>query len=88
MGFPTPLRLWLRDPRVEPLLTGLTRPGGFLASILELAPVARLVERHRGGKIDATDRIWRLLNLQLWGEIYLSGRRAPEDSLLGAPAPV
>ena len=25
---------------------------------------------HAAGFIDATDRIWRLLNLQLWGDLY------------------
>ena len=34
-----------------------------------------LLERHRQGAEDATDRIWRLLNLQLWGDLFLTGRR-------------
>jgi hypothetical protein len=24
---------------------------------------------------DATDRLWRLLNLQLWGDVFLTGKR-------------
>jgi hypothetical protein len=29
---------------------------------------------HQRGQVDA-DRIWRLLNLQLWGDLYFTGRR-------------
>jgi hypothetical protein len=36
--------------------------------------VAHLLERHANGWEDATDRIWRLLNLQLWGDIFITGR--------------
>jgi asparagine synthase (glutamine-hydrolysing) len=37
--------------------------------------VNALIDRHRSGREDATDRIWRLLNLQLWGDLFLTGRR-------------
>ena len=83
MGFPTPLRRWLHDPRLQPVLDGMTAPGGFLASVLDIAEVRAILERHRSGKWDCTDRLWRLLNLYLWGEIFLTGRRVPEETLLG-----
>jgi hypothetical protein len=28
---------------------------------------------------DSTDRIWRLLNLQLWGDLFLTGRKNGVD---------
>jgi asparagine synthase (glutamine-hydrolysing) len=74
MGFPTPLLRWLREPRAARLLESLTAPGGFLASYVDLKAVGRLVERHRSGTHDETDRIWRLLNLQIWGDIFFMGR--------------
>jgi asparagine synthase (glutamine-hydrolysing) len=74
MGFPTPLKNWLLDPRANPLYAKLLEPQGFLSSYLDMSRVKTLIERHRSRKIDATDRIWRLLNLQYWGEIFLSGR--------------
>jgi asparagine synthase (glutamine-hydrolysing) len=46
------------------------------------------LERHRRGQLDATDRLWRLLNPHVWGEMFIAGRRAPEEALLGAAAPV
>jgi asparagine synthase (glutamine-hydrolysing) len=75
MGFPTPIRQWLRDRAADDMLNGLLDPGGFIAEYLDLAPVARLMERHRAGTLDATDRLWRLLNLQIWGDLYFTGRR-------------
>jgi asparagine synthase (glutamine-hydrolysing) len=74
-GFPTPLAQWLRDSRAEPLYARLRSPDGLLAAHLDLAQVDALIERHRSGREDATDRIWRLLNLQLWGDLFLTGRR-------------
>jgi asparagine synthase (glutamine-hydrolysing) len=75
MGFPTPIRDWLLDPKAEPLYAALKSRNGFLASYLDLSAVESLIDRHRSGFEDATDRIWRLLNLQLWGDLYITGRR-------------
>ena len=75
MGFPTPLRAWLLDPRAEPLYTALRSPDGLLASVLDMREVSSLIDRHRSGFEDATDRLWRLINLQVWGDLFLTGRR-------------
>jgi asparagine synthase (glutamine-hydrolysing) len=75
MGFPTPLRQWLLEERSAPLLKMLERRGGIITEYLDAPAVSGLLERHRAGKIDATDRIWRLLTLQLWGDLYFTGRR-------------
>jgi asparagine synthase (glutamine-hydrolysing) len=80
MGFPTPVRKWLMEPRATPLLESLERPGGLLAEYVDRAGLSRLIERHRTGEIDATDRLWRLLNLQIWGDIFLSGKRPSSEA--------
>jgi hypothetical protein len=33
MGFPTPIRSWLLDPKAEPLYAALLSPDGFLAQV-------------------------------------------------------
>ena len=86
MGFPTPVEQWLRAPRAAPLIGLLKEPGGLLAEYLDMAAVTRLLERHASGKEDATDRIWRLLNLQLWGDIFLAGKAGSRMEGLLAPA--
>jgi asparagine synthase (glutamine-hydrolysing) len=75
MGFPTPLRQWLMDPRAEWVYSALESPDGLLAAYLDMGEVRALIHRHRSGFEDGTDRIWRLLNLQLWGDLFLTGRR-------------
>src|SRR5579871_5166591 len=75
MGFPTPLRRWLMDPRAEALYAAIRSPKGLLASLLDMQAVDGLMDRHRAGFEDATDRIWRLLNLQLWGDLFVTGRK-------------
>jgi asparagine synthase (glutamine-hydrolysing) len=79
MGFPTPIKNWLLDGRANALYAKLQEPDGFIASYLDMSRVKTLIEEHRNRKIDATDRIWRLLNLQYWGEIFLSGRSQEQD---------
>jgi asparagine synthase (glutamine-hydrolysing) len=92
MGFPTPLRDWLLDPNAEPLYAALGAPDGLLASLLDMREVNALIGRHRSGFEDATDRIWRLLNLQIWGDLFLTGRRGrwsnPVSSAEAVSSPV
>jgi asparagine synthase (glutamine-hydrolysing) len=76
MGFPTPMRDWLRGPQAEGLLSELTRGNSLLAEYVQREPLERLLDRHRSGKEDATDRIWRLLNLQMWGDLFITGQRS------------
>ena len=75
MGFPTPLRQWLLDAQAEPIYRMLRSRDGLLASHLDMREIELLIERHRSGREDATDRIWRLMNLQIWGDLFLTGRR-------------
>ena len=75
MGFPTPLRQWLMDPKIECVLNLLTDRNSILAEYVDGREVSSLLERHRAGLVDGTDRIWRLLNFHLWGELFIKGRR-------------
>jgi asparagine synthase (glutamine-hydrolysing) len=85
MGFPTPLRQWLLDPRAEGIYGVLRDRGGLLAQYTDRAALDNLIERQRSGAEDATDRIWRLLTLQLWGDLFLTGKREQRwDGLMAA----
>jgi asparagine synthase (glutamine-hydrolysing) len=75
MGFPTPLRPWLLEDGARPWLDALTDPDGLLAAHTDRKALNELLSRHRNLHEDATDRIWRLLNLQVWGDLFLTGRR-------------
>ncbi len=90
MGFPTPLKQWFRDDRSEPLFKMLLDRNSFLGEYVNLDYVQDLVNRQRSGADDATDRLWRLVNLQLWGEMSFAGRKqdAWEGSLQSSLAKV
>ena len=88
MGFPTPLRQWLRDPRAGHLFQILRARDGLLASCIDPAALDTLLNRQVSGLEDATDRIWRLLTLQLWGDMFLTGKREERwDGLMADARP-
>ena len=53
----------------------LRDPDGVLAAYVSMPYLSGLLDKHDRGQHDATDRIWRLLNLQVWGDMFLTGRR-------------
>jgi asparagine synthase (glutamine-hydrolysing) len=55
-------------------LAALRSRHGLVAEYFDPRAVEALLHRHRSGREDATDRIWRLINLQLWGDLFLTGR--------------
>jgi asparagine synthase (glutamine-hydrolysing) len=87
MGFPTPLRAWLQNQRAEPLLALLRAPDSIVSEYIRPEAVQSLIQKQIEGVEDATDRIWRLLNLQIWGKIFLEGdRNARFGELMGQSA--
>lgn len=85
MGFPTPIRQWLREPRAESIYDLLRDPEGILAAYVRREALEDIIQSHRSGHQDCTDRLWRLLNLQVWGDLYLTGRSTRDHQLLGMP---
>jgi asparagine synthase (glutamine-hydrolysing) len=57
------------------LLDYLRDPDGILTEYVDRGFIDHLLEQHSRGTLEATDRIWRLLNLQVWGDMYVTGRR-------------
>ena len=86
MGFPTPLRQWFRDEQNAPIYSVLLDRNSFLSEYVDLKYVEDLIARQRNGTDDATDRLWRLLNLQVWGEGAFAGHQERYwDGLLTSP---
>ncbi len=74
MGFPTPLKSWLLDPAAASVYEAIEAPGTLISEYLDSNAVSGLLSRHRSGLEDATDRIWNLYNLQVWGNVFLRGQ--------------
>jgi asparagine synthase (glutamine-hydrolysing) len=73
MGFPVPFASWVRGPwnqvARDVLLDRRTRERG----VLEPAAVERLLRDHASGRTDGGDRIWALMNLELWYRTFIDG---------------
>lgn len=91
MGFPVPFGRWARaayGPYVRELLLGDRTLG---RGLFEPGYVRRLVDEHELGRADHAERLWSLLNLELWQRLFLDedeeAREAP-PSLAPAAASV
>jgi len=73
MGFPVPVGRWLRGPfwpLVREFVLGPRAAGRRLFS----ADVLRsLAEEHRSGEGEHGDRLWLLINLEIWQRIFIEG---------------
>jgi asparagine synthase (glutamine-hydrolysing) len=76
LGFPVPIRLWLRDEMYE-WARGIIADSATDA-LLDKPAVLRLLEEHRAGTLDHSRRIWALLVFMLWHGIFVEHRIKPE----------
>jgi asparagine synthase (glutamine-hydrolysing) len=71
MGFPTPWSGWLTGAQldtVEDLVAGNRASG---RGLFRREALRRIFAEHRTGESDHYDKIWRLLNLELWQRIFI-----------------
>jgi asparagine synthase (glutamine-hydrolysing) len=82
LGFPTPWSGWLAGPRLETIRTMLLEPRSLDRGYFRREAIEKLFAEHRAKHRDNYDRIWRLLNLELWHRVCLEGE-AHEDAGAG-----
>ena len=83
LGFPTPWSGWLAGPRLEMIREALLEPRSLNRGYFRREAVENLFNEHRAKHRDNYDRIWRLLNLELWHRVCLEGESHDE---IGEPA--
>src|SRR6266403_482490 len=83
LGFPTPWSGWLAGPRLETIREMLLEPRSLNRGYFRREAVEQLFNEHRAKHRDNYDRIWRLLNLELWHRVCLEGESHDE---IGEPA--
>jgi asparagine synthase (glutamine-hydrolysing) len=71
LGFPTPWCRWLAGPRLDVIHKLLLEPRSLDRGFFQRPRIERLFHEHRTGYRDHADRIWRLLNLELWHRVCL-----------------
>jgi asparagine synthase (glutamine-hydrolysing) len=76
MGFPVPVGRWLRGafwPKVEELVLG---PRAMARRLFAPEALRQLAEEHRQGLADHADRLWMLMNLEVWHRVFVDGEPA------------
>ena len=71
MGFPTPLAGWFRNEFSEHVDNLLLSPRTVERNIFQVDYVRHMLKQNREKKVDWTDQIWRLVNLELWFRIFI-----------------
>ncbi|PYT09071.1 MAG: hypothetical protein DMF49_03395, partial [Acidobacteria bacterium] len=73
MGFPVPVGRWLRGrfwPVVEQFVLS---PRVRARGLFDAGALAHLAGEHRCGVADHGERLWLLINLELWMRVFLDG---------------
>jgi len=73
MGFPTPWAYWLAGPQLAHLERMLLDSRTVQRGFFKAEAVKRLFAEHRAQHRDHGNRIWRLLNLEIWQRIFVDG---------------
>jgi asparagine synthase (glutamine-hydrolysing) len=73
MGFPTPWAYWISGPELTEIESLLLEPRSRARGIFRYDAIQRLFAEHRTHRRDHGNRIWRLLNLELWQRIFMDG---------------
>lgn len=71
LGFPTPWSGWLVGAQLDIIEQVLLEPRSMNRGFFKRASIEKLFREHRAQYRDHYDRIWRLLNLELWHRVCL-----------------
>ncbi len=80
MGFPTPWAYWLGGEQLDQLERMLLEQRTMDRNYFRPEVVKALFAEHRAGARDHGNRIWRLLNLEIWERVCLEGDPVEEVS--------
>jgi asparagine synthase (glutamine-hydrolysing) len=73
-GFGFPVGLWMQRDMKALVEDRLGRSRLVASGTFRPEPIARLLREHMEGRVDHSYRLWLLLNLEIWYEIYIEGR--------------
>lgn len=80
MGFPVPIGAWLRG-RWRPLLDEyVTGPRARDRGLFDTTALTALIQEHQAG-INHSERLWSLLNFEIWARIHLDGEEVQQMPL-------
>jgi asparagine synthase (glutamine-hydrolysing) len=80
LGYPVPVRAWLRGPLyswAKDILEHMT-----CTDYIEKTAVLNMLEEHREGKADHYRKLWTVLVFATWYRLYVSDRKTTEKRVL------
>jgi asparagine synthase (glutamine-hydrolysing) len=86
LGFPTPWSGWLAGPQMDFIEQTLLEPRSLSRGLFKKNAIEVMFREHRAKYRDHYDRIWRLLNLELWHRVCLE--KESHDFTASEPAMV
>ncbi|MQY21352.1 asparagine synthase (glutamine-hydrolyzing) [Nocardia macrotermitis] len=76
LGFPVPLRHWLRGPELYDWAAGQIAESQT-DHLLNKAAITAMLEAHRTGTVDHSRRLWTVLVFMVWHGIFVEDRIKP-----------
>jgi asparagine synthase (glutamine-hydrolysing) len=73
MGFPVPVGRWLREGFWPVVQEFVLSPRATSRGLFDRASLARMADEHRAGRGRHGDRLWLLVNLEIWQRIFCEG---------------
>jgi asparagine synthase (glutamine-hydrolysing) len=79
LGFPVPIRHWLRAGELLDWAYRLTASSGA-GEFVDTAAIRTMLDEHRSGASDHSRRLWTVLIFMLWHAIFVEGSVTPQIS--------
>jgi len=79
MGFPVPLQRWFRGPYSWIVDKYVLDERAAARNLFDRTFVQRLVAEHRAGTHNHSERLWMLINFEIWMRQFLDGERSTES---------
>lgn len=79
MGFPTPWAYWLAGSQLDDLERMLLEPRSLERGLFRAEPLKRIFAEHRSKFRDHGNRIWRLINFEVWQRVAID--REPAEAV-------
>ena len=73
MGFPVPVGPWLQSPFRHLVDEFVLGERAMARGLFVREPVAAIVDAHTRGERNHAERLWSLINLEIWQRIFLDG---------------
>ena len=85
MGFPVPIGTWFRGQYRSIVEEYVLSERAQARGIFESEFVSSLVNRHQSGE-DHAERLWALVNFEIWQRQFIDGESAPNTGEVAAEA--